>query len=581
MLALSTKSGDRFDLLLNPFVLLGVSLTATARDISRAYEDAVDTNRVEIDRLQRCRQILLTPALRIDAELSGLFDVGCGPAAQLMRKLQAEAGREQLEDQIGELGPLPQSNVRAHLLSRAPGRPMELLALAQAQAEIAAAAVHDAVRKARNAAKCGQIELDGVVEALNRLQERQAKAAIDRLLEDSGYADTFTAFVRRALSTGHDALIAKLDLFVRAYKNAVLPELSRRKEQVAAACAAIRDDCKDRGAIDRLLQALRRWHEIGEPLEMFEGHLHRDEPYTREIYEQIRPLCVWVNDKQKEYEVPLTITLACVEIFKALPRAVAEMREHAGIYSANLGNGHMERGNLDRAIAAYDQAIQLNPKNGIAYNQRGVCYRRRGDLDRAIGDFDEAIRSDPNNAIQYANRADCYEQKKSYDRAIRDYDEAIRLNPDYLRAYNDRGICYYWKGDYARAIRDYDQALRLDPSHELARQNRAAASEKLGGEALRTNARARRAKDESANKKARDAERNASLLSTNVRVSYGEPTNFQVSYREAAGRREKERVVVQGPWGPPQPPRRKSAGREALFWLAVVAAIFLWFVVHR
>src|SRR6516162_2760697 len=41
------------------------------------------------------------------------------------------------------------------------------------------------------------------------------------------------------------------------------------------------------------------------------------------------------------------------------------------------------KGDNNRAIADYDQAIRLNPKLAIAYNNRGNAWRAKGD-DRAI-----------------------------------------------------------------------------------------------------------------------------------------------------------------------------------------------------
>lgn len=55
-------------------------------------------------------------------------------------------------------------------------------------------------------------------------------------------------------------------------------------------------------------------------------------------------------------------------------------------------------------------------------------YREKGDYDRAIADFDEAIRLDPKYAHAYENRAKAYASKGDYDRANTDRNEAIRLD---------------------------------------------------------------------------------------------------------------------------------------------------------
>jgi tetratricopeptide (TPR) repeat protein len=114
-----------------------------------------------------------------------------------------------------------------------------------------------------------------------------------------------------------------------------------------------------------------------------------------------------------------------------------------------------------RVLDAGDETPKVH---STVYNARGIAYKRKGDYDRAIVDYDEAIRLDPNNARAYSNRGNAYADKGDYDRAIADYDEAIRLDPKFARAYSNRGNAYDGKGDYDRAIADYDEAIRLDPN---------------------------------------------------------------------------------------------------------------------
>jgi len=40
----------------------------------------------------------------------------------------------------------------------------------------------------------------------------------------------------------------------------------------------------------------------------------------------------------------------------------------------------------------------------LAFGNRGMVYHDKGDLDRAIADYDEAIRLDPTDALTFANR---------------------------------------------------------------------------------------------------------------------------------------------------------------------------------
>ncbi len=122
----------------------------------------------------------------------------------------------------------------------------------------------------------------------------------------------------------------------------------------------------------------------------------------------------------------------------------------------------------DLAVAACTRLIQSDRDDddailAFAYNGRGNAYRHKGEYDRAIQDYDQAIHLRRGYAYAYLNRGNAYGSKGEYDRAIQDYDLAISVDPKHAYAYRNRGAAYSNKGEYDRAIQDYDQAIRLDP----------------------------------------------------------------------------------------------------------------------
>jgi tetratricopeptide (TPR) repeat protein len=52
-------------------------------------------------------------------------------------------------------------------------------------------------------------------------------------------------------------------------------------------------------------------------------------------------------------------------------------------------------GRLAEAIADDTAAIGLDPRRSELFDERGRAYAKGGDLDRAIADFEEALRLDP------------------------------------------------------------------------------------------------------------------------------------------------------------------------------------------
>jgi tetratricopeptide (TPR) repeat protein len=121
-----------------------------------------------------------------------------------------------------------------------------------------------------------------------------------------------------------------------------------------------------------------------------------------------------------------------------------------------------QKGDVDRALREFAEAVRINPQDPLTYLVRGRAYKDRKDYDRAIADYGEAIRLDPQWASAYFNRANAFKARKDYDRAITDYGEAIRLDPADPDALFNRANAYKAQQRYAAAVRDLTEVIRLD-----------------------------------------------------------------------------------------------------------------------
>ena len=83
----------------------------------------------------------------------------------------------------------------------------------------------------------------------------------------------------------------------------------------------------------------------------------------------------------------------------------------------------------DRAIADLDRGLQLAPASE-ALTIRGFAWKRKGDKEKAMADFDEAIRLNPREALAWRVRGATWAGKADYQRALADYTESLRIDPE-------------------------------------------------------------------------------------------------------------------------------------------------------
>jgi tetratricopeptide (TPR) repeat protein len=124
---------------------------------------------------------------------------------------------------------------------------------------------------------------------------------------------------------------------------------------------------------------------------------------------------------------------------------------------------------IDGCTAVIQSGQEPREKLATAFDNRGVAYRRKGEYERALQDYEQAIRLNPSNATAYNNRGIIYRIKGEYGRAIADYDEAIWLkNGDFPAAYYNRALANADKGEYELSLRDFDVVMRFNQRNALA-----------------------------------------------------------------------------------------------------------------
>jgi tetratricopeptide (TPR) repeat protein len=149
-----------------------------------------------------------------------------------------------------------------------------------------------------------------------------------------------------------------------------------------------------------------------------------------------------------------------------------ERRERARA-AFERGLTHAVCGRDEQALAAFNEALTLDPGIDRVYVERGLVRCRLGDDAGALDDFGEAVHRDPRDLRAWLNRGELHLRWRDYSLAIEDFTAVLRLEPKNARAYRERGVCYTHTGEYEKALANETAAIALTPGDPWAYYYRA------------------------------------------------------------------------------------------------------------
>ena len=125
------------------------------------------------------------------------------------------------------------------------------------------------------------------------------------------------------------------------------------------------------------------------------------------------------------------------------------------------GQVEMLKGNFVTAIEHFDAAIKYNPKDGAAYNDRGLCMIELGIIDEAFAYFDKGIEVEPDYATIYHNKGWLLNNIGRHSEAIIYFKKALSLQPRRAVTYDNLADACFNLYDYPWALKAYEQVLKL------------------------------------------------------------------------------------------------------------------------
>ena len=137
---------------------------------------------------------------------------------------------------------------------------------------------------------------------------------------------------------------------------------------------------------------------------------------------------------------------------KAKTEKKAKTDEGAAHFAAGVQAADQRQ--YDQAIIEFTKAIEIDPKDIPAIENRAYMYLALQKNAEAVVDFTQVIELAPGQTTSYLGRGQAETNLKQFEPALTDLSKAIELKPDDPNAYRFRGFANIGKADWKAAIAD-------------------------------------------------------------------------------------------------------------------------------
>ena len=128
-------------------------------------------------------------------------------------------------------------------------------------------------------------------------------------------------------------------------------------------------------------------------------------------------------------------------------------------------------GDLGGAIAAFETALEIDPKFHWAWNGLGATLNDLGRYRDAIAAYNQALEIDPKFHWAWNGLGNTLNDLGRYTEAIAAFEKALEIDPKFHLAWNNLGLTLNNLGRYTEAIAAFEKALEIDPKSHLTWNN--------------------------------------------------------------------------------------------------------------
>ncbi len=145
-----------------------------------------------------------------------------------------------------------------------------------------------------------------------------------------------------------------------------------------------------------------------------------------------------------------------------------------------LGVVHQAKGDVNKAVHSYQQAVSTNPDNLAAWINLGICARSMKSNDTAVKAFNKALAIDPGSFHAHYNLALVHCDLKQMDEALSSLSAALEINPASPDARFQLGFLEELRTNHTVAVDHYRELLKSHPNAEAAHTHAGACLQMIG-----------------------------------------------------------------------------------------------------
>lgn len=301
-----------FDLRTSPFYLLGVSPRDNREIIAQATETALGEGTLDEAVTTRAQQILMSPRLRLGAELSWLL----GLAPNRVRQLIQETGLD--ADTVASLPLLAGANLAAHRCSTQISPPHDEL-LFRFYEEHDDDEILNLLNTERRASGFPPVTAQLLQESIPTLMHQHTLSFVNFIGDGSYPAQTLLRILTKYYIDG-SKIVAFLDDIVDRFDEREAGSFQRAEASITECLNSIQaapDSLKEH--LSTFSAAIAEWSSVAAPRQFILARRHVNDPRSEELLGKIRGVCLRLHNDLGDAKTALALTKAAAPAFEASP----------------------------------------------------------------------------------------------------------------------------------------------------------------------------------------------------------------------------------------------------------------------